>query len=139
MPLYNPFSWLSIRWTHTAGPKMSVLEGSDCLTRFQMRKKIHRFVTKIKTYPSPSRLILVSLYKGTTSPIVALQRSSIKQNPFIFFCLIVWRLITIEGLKLPTKSNPYKPWLISSTDCSKKDLDNPGFWLKIHNNSKPDT
>ena len=55
-----------------AGPKMSVLEGGDCLASFQMRKKIHIFVTRIKTYPSPSRVIMVSLYKGTTRPIVAL-------------------------------------------------------------------
>ena len=61
-----------------AGPKMSVLEGGDCLARFKMRKKIHIFVTRIKTYPSPSRVILVSLYKGTTRPIVALQRKQYK-------------------------------------------------------------
>ena len=61
-----------------AGPKMSVLEGGDCLASFQMRKKIHIFVTRIKTYPSPSRVILVSLYKGTTRPIVALQRKQYK-------------------------------------------------------------
>ena len=70
----------SLKDEHTglAGPKMSVLEGGDCLASFQMRRKIHIFVTRIKTYPSPSRVILVSLYKGTTRPIVALQRKQYK-------------------------------------------------------------
>ena len=70
----------SLKDEHTglAGPKMSVSEGGDCLASFQMRKKIHIFVTRIKTYPSPSRVILVSLYKGTTRPIVALQRKQYK-------------------------------------------------------------